>query len=423
MKKEARKKLPAGWEVVNLSKCTDVIESGSRPKGGVKNIDSGIPSLGAEHIGLFGTFNFSDVRFISKDFYSDMKRGKIRIGDILLVKDGATTGRVAFVNNDFPFKKAAINEHVFLIRLKDEFNGKLISYVINSPLGQKSIEKSFHGAAQGGITQTFADEIYFSIPQKYNEQISVLKEIEFRINEIEKMRQAALNQKEAISAMQSAILRETFPYKEGDKLPQGWRWEKLSETCFINPRAEKGFSRGSDELTSFVPMEAIDETRGKIAKAITRKYSEISRGYTFFMEGDILFAKITPCMQNGKSAIAENLIDGVGFGSTEFHVLRPKEKVIKEWIYYFVRTQKFRKRAENRFKGSAGQQRVPSDFMEDSLVPLPSDIGEQKEIVKKLKQRINEVEKMSDAVNKKLEATGLLQGAVLREVFDFEEKN
>jgi type I restriction enzyme S subunit len=262
--------------------------------------------------------------------------------------------------------------------------------------------------------------VQFLLPPTIDEQIAMANELDRRMNTIEKIKPAALDQKAAIFAIHGAILREIFPRKEGDKLPQEWKWEKSSRVCFINPRVDRSVPRDENTGTSFIPMEAIDEIKGKIAKIITRKYSEISKGYTFFKEGDVLFAKITPCMQNGKSAIAENLSDGIGFGSTEFHVLRPKEGIIKEWIYYFVRTPEFRKRAEERFEGSAGQQRVPNDFMEESLIPLPQRTEDQIKIVSDLKLKMNQLERMNQAIDKKIEASEALQRAVLREVFDFE---
>ena len=84
-------------------------------------------------------------------------------------------------------------------------------------------------------------------------------------------------------------------------------------------------------------MESIDEITGSISNLLDRSYDEVSKGYTYFEEGDILFAKITPCMQNGKTAIAHGLRTGIGFGSTEFHVVRPNSKIEDEWIYLFLR--------------------------------------------------------------------------------------
>lgn len=107
------------------------------------------------------------------------------------------------------------------------------------------------------------------------------------------------------------------------QLPDGWRWVPLGEVCEINPR-RRDLRRAEDALTTFVPMSAVEEAGRGISHPEQKPFREVKRGYTSFGEGDVLFAKITPCMQNGKHAIARNLIDGVGFGSTEFHVLRPR---------------------------------------------------------------------------------------------------
>src|SRR3990172_11910412 len=113
------------------------------------------------------------------------------------------------------------------------------------------------------------------------------------------------------------------------KLPYGWQWVKLGEICEINPRRPR-INREDSAPTSFVPMNAVDETTGTIAEIQIRQYAEVQRGYTYFENGDVLFAKITPCMENGKAVIAQGLIDSIGFGSTEYHVLRPKGEVVAE---------------------------------------------------------------------------------------------
>jgi type I restriction enzyme, S subunit len=119
-------------------------------------------------------------------------------------------------------------------------------------------------------------------------------------------------------------------------LPAGWRYVRLGEVCKINPR-RRDINRLDNEPTSFVPMEAIDATLGAICGARERPYSEVKKGYTHFDQGDVLFAKITPCMQNGKHAVAYGMIGQFGFASTEFHVMRPTNEVLAEWIHYFVR--------------------------------------------------------------------------------------
>ena len=110
------KTLPDGWRWATLREVLLRLETGSRPVGGVIAVAEGVPSLSAEHMTRFGTFDFSSSRFVPKDFYDTMTRGHIQRGDVLVVKDGATTGKVALVSDDFPFSAAVINEHVFLCR-------------------------------------------------------------------------------------------------------------------------------------------------------------------------------------------------------------------------------------------------------------------------------------------------------------------
>lgn len=152
----------------------------------------------------------------------------------------------------------------------------------------------------------------------------------------------------------------------------------LSDVSRINPPKRAGLSR--DLLCSFVPMEYVDDISGTIAQASVRSVGDVEKGYTPFLNGDVIFAKITPCMENGKCAIAQGMMNGVGFGSTEFHVLRATQDVLPEWIYYFLRQEKIRQQATRWFRGTAGQQRVPSDFLDQLKLPLPT-IPEQRRIV------------------------------------------
>jgi type I restriction enzyme, S subunit len=142
------------------------------------------------------------------------------------------------------------------------------------------------------------------------------------------------------------------------QLPDNWEWKTIPEICDLNPKRPR-LQRDDNTLTSFVPMQAVDEYEGKITGMETRKYEEVKRGYTYFEENDVLLAKITPSMENGKAAIAHNLIDGFGFGTTEFHVFRPSDGILPAWIFYYIRRASFRAEAKSRFRGAVGQQRVP----------------------------------------------------------------
>ena len=153
----------------------------------------------------------------------------------------------------------------------------------------------------------------------------------------------------------------------------------LSHLAYINPNTRIP-NQNKEMPISFVPMESVNEIYAEITEH-KDCFTEESKGFTRFQEGDLLWAKITPCMENGKSAIAEGLTNGYGCGSTEFHVIRPKnDDLLIEYIHSILHLKLVRQTAKLYFGGSAGQQRVATDFLENFNVPLPSKV-KQKEIV------------------------------------------
>lgn len=168
-------------------------------------------------------------------------------------------------------------------------------------------------------------------------------------------------------------------------LPNTWVEVRLTDICEINPRLFAEDRPHDDTTVTFVPMSAVDEHGGVINKPETRSYAEVAKGYTSFREHDVLFAKVTPCMENGKAAVARNLENGFGFGSTEFHVLRPTDAVLPEYVFSLIRQKAFRRRAASAFIGTGGLQRVPPDFLSRVKVPLAT-LPEQQRIVEILQQ-------------------------------------
>ena len=168
--------------------------------------------------------------------------------------------------------------------------------------------------------------------------------------------------------------------------PQGWREVPILDVCQLNPSLSRDEWPSDDTLVSFVPMSAVDEGRGVIAAVEERPFAEVRKGYTPFRDGDVLFAKVTPCMENGKAAIAQGLRQGIGFGSTEFHVLRPNPALIApEYVFHFVRQPWFRQQAASAFIGTGGLQRVPPGFFKRVKLPLPP-LPEQQRIVEVLRE-------------------------------------
>lgn len=163
------------------------------------------------------------------------------------------------------------------------------------------------------------------------------------------------------------------------EIPSGWMWVRLSQVVQINPK-----NKADDKIeAAFIPMELIDATYFSSFTFETKKWETIKGGFTHFADGDIAFAKITPCFQNRKSMILRDLPNGIGAGTTELKVLRPYAKTINDfYLLFFLESAYFVEQAT--FKGTANQQRIISGYMENKLFPLPP-IDEQERIAEKLK--------------------------------------
>lgn len=148
--------LPKGWAETSLDQILTNLESGSRPKGGVRGIKEGVPSIGGEHLNENGGFRFEAIKFAPHEFFERMNRGRIQQGDSLVVKDGATTGKIALVRSNFPYDPAVVNEHVFICRPIADVHPPFLFYFLFSKEGQDRILANFRGSAQGGINQSFA---------------------------------------------------------------------------------------------------------------------------------------------------------------------------------------------------------------------------------------------------------------------------
>ena len=166
-------------------------------------------------------------------------------------------------------------------------------------------------------------------------------------------------------------------------LSNGWSTAKIAEVCDLNPKHGKHLQ---DNLEiSFVPMAAVSDDRGEIENPEIRNLGQVRKGYTHFANGDVIWAKITPCMENGKAALAINLKNGLACGSTEFYVLRPNGSILPKYLYFYVRQKDFRDRAKAKMTSAAGHARVPKDFLLQDKLRIPP-LNEQKRIVAKIEE-------------------------------------
>jgi len=199
------------------------------------------------------------------------------------------------------------------------------------------------------------------------------------------------------------------------EIPRHWDAKRIKHVAKVNPSTNRPEIL-PDESIGFVPMTNVNEKIGVIRKVDVRKYSEVSSGYTLFQNGDVIFAKITPCMENGNCAMIADMNYGIGFGSTEFIVFRPGKLIMQEYLHMVLRNNELRKICKRFMSGTAGQQRIATPFLENFPLALPP-IEEQKAIVKEVGKKVKRLESLEDEVRKSIELlkehrTALISAAV-----------
>ncbi|WP_295455645.1 N-6 DNA methylase [uncultured Thiodictyon sp.] len=168
---------------------------------------------------------------------------------------------------------------------------------------------------------------------------------------------------------------------------------RIGDVCIVNPRKSQLATLPPDTKVSFLPMADLNEHCIAFRPSGQKLLSEVTSSYTYFEDGDVLLAKVTPCFENGKAGIARSLVNGIGFGSSEYYVLRSGVQVLPEWIYFCVMHPFFRDDAIAQMTGTGGLQRVPRDYVENFRIPLPP-LDMQKEIIAEIKGYQIEIEQL-----------------------------
>lgn len=202
----------------------------------------------------------------------------------------------------------------------------------------------------------------------------------------------------------------------GSQLPLNWKVARISEVAEVNPKLDKR-SINDDLEVSFVSMPSVEAETGVIDVSNTRRFAEVKKGYTGFMEGDVLFAKITPCMENGKMALVPALKNNLGFGSTEFHVFRVGKNLEKKFLYYYVSSKQVRFDAEHNMTGAVGQKRVPTSYISDYRILVPP-LEQQKLIVTKIEELFSELDSGIASLKTARERLKIYRQALLKHAFE-----
>ena len=417
-KEEQPYKIPNNWCWVRLGNITQI-------KGG-KRIPKGTSLLkentGYKYIRVTdmknGTVLNDDIHYISKDIYNKISNYTISKNDIYITCAG-TIGRVGIIPVEFDGANLTENADKIIIK---HINKNLLVKVLSSYIVQKQIQEVITTGCQPKLAIKKIEQLKIPLPP-INEQQRIVNIIESLFIKLDRAKELIENTLAQFEQNKMAILHKAFT----GELTAKWRkennidlssWENgiLMDFCKINPKKINTKEFDDDMIVSFIPMPCVSDIWGKIIKKELRKLGEVKKGYTNFCEGDVLFAKITPCMENGKSAIVDKLENDIGFGSTEFYVLRCDEnKLNNKYLHYFVRQKTFRDEAKGEMTGAVGQQRVPKTFLENYKMKLPT-IEEQQEIVNILDNLLAKYNKIKN-LEQQLEKIELLKKAILAKVF------
>jgi restriction endonuclease S subunit len=296
----------------------------------------------------------SNVKLIPKG--TTLLSFKLSIGKTAIAgKDLYTNEAIAGL---IPKSKNVLDAYLFHI-----FNAKLIDL---DKTGLNTFGKSLNS---GHLKK----EVKIPLPPRHVQQ-----QIVDACQQIDQEREQA---EEQIEMAREAIEREVAEFTT-----KGYKTEKIEAVVQMNPSKREVADLDDDLMVSFIEMASLSE-EGFIENKVDRPLQEVRKGsYKYFAEGDIIIAKITPCMENGKSAIASDLTNGLGFGSSEYHVFRVDEtKLSSRFLFAFLNRDSIRKEAEKNMTGSSGHRRVPDSFYKSLEIPLP-DKHVQNKLVKKIEK-------------------------------------
>jgi type I restriction enzyme S subunit len=197
-------------------------------------------------------------------------------------------------------------------------------------------------------------------------------------------------------------------------VPEHWKEGRIKDFILSDIKTITPPNLSNLDMVEFVPMTNVDEKLGKIKEFNFVQLKDVSTGYTKFKNDDVIFAKITPCMENGNVAIVSGLKHNIGFGSTEFMVFRPTKKISSKYLHYFLHSFLFRKNAEPFMKGTAGQKRITSLYMATHYLALPL-LSEQKAIADYLDTKTAQIDHKIDLLSQKAKLYSNLKQSLINE--------
>lgn len=364
-------------------------------KSSNKGDKTGIRIVGLEHLTPSNVTLSSWSEDTENTFTKEFSKG-----DVLFGRRRAYLKKAAVA----PFDGICSGDITVIRAIEGKVDPDLLPFIIqNDFLFEFAVGKSA-GSLSPRVKWTHLKEFAIELPSMPEQ--SKLAETLWSINETKNAYEDLINKTDELVKSQFIEM-----FGELGKDDKGWGLTTIGECCELNPKRPRDIN--DELLVSFVPMPAVSED-GKIDCSDIKPYKEVRKGFTYFAENDVLFAKITPCMENGKGAVAKGLEGGIGSGSTEFHVLRPIiGKSNPYWLYILTMFESFRVGARKVMTGTGGQLRVPIGYLNDYPISLPPIESQERfeEIVHqsdKSKFALQEAIKDLDALSKKIIAENLI---------------
>jgi len=367
--------IPEDWEVKSIGEISSVFSGGTPNRKIPEYWDGDIPWVTTTLID--GAEISTAKEFITQRGLENSSTKWCKAGTILLAMygQGKTRGKAAILSID-----ATINQACAAIELKDVNSSHYVLHILNSMY--EEIRELSNSGGQENLSGGIIKSIQIPVPPK-PEQTAIanaLSNVDALISELEKL----IAKKQAIktATMQQLLTGRTrlpqFALRE-DGTPKGTKPSELGEipedweilglgALFQSSVSKKPIKPKS--LVSFVGMQDVTE-QAQLSTQHSLAIENVKSGFTYFERGDVLVAKITPCFENGKGCHTETLSTDIGFGSTEFHVLRATDNSDSKFIYYWSNRNVFRKSLESEMVGSAGHRRVPLSAIAKYTIPVP----------------------------------------------------
>ncbi|OGU55971.1 MAG: hypothetical protein A2X64_08855 [Ignavibacteria bacterium GWF2_33_9] len=407
--------LPKGWEIKKLGEVYDVRDGTHDSPIYVKEGYALITSKNLKNNRL----NYDNVNYITEQDYNNInKRSKVDIGDVLFAMIGTIGNPIVIIKEpDFAIKNVA------LFKIPKNQDSYFLKYYLDSGKVIDKMSKDAKGATQKFVGLGYLREFPIPIPPLPEQQriVAILDEafavIERSRNNAE---QNLKNAKELFESYLQGVFDPSTRSGQGKK-GDGWEEKTIKEVCELKPQKKEARDKLRDtDLVTFLPMEDLGVLTKEIVGIKEKQLKDVAGSYTYFADNDVLLAKITPCFENGKIGIARNLINGIGFGSSEYVVFRTLGQIEPEYLYFFLSRNRIREEGRKYMSGAVGHKRISKDWIENYIIQFPKSLKEQQSIVSKLDALRAETQKLEAVYQKKIKDLEELKKSILQKAFEGE---